>query len=99
MEEYLMPEMTHRQRVQTALNHQSPDLVPVDFGTGGNTSPVPEVYKKLTAVYKLDEPIRMDLVPHMMRLAIVDERILQDLDIDTRPIYMKPILKGIRQCK
>lgn len=94
-----MPEMTHRQRVQASLNHQSPDLVPVDFGTGGNTSPVPEVYKKLTAIYKLDEPIQMDLVPHMMRLANVDERILQDLDIDTRPIYMNPILEGIRQCE
>jgi len=93
-----MHNMTHRQRVQTALNHQSPDMVPLDFGTGGNTSPVPEVYKKIAAIYKLDEPVQSGLVPHMMRLAIVDERILEDLDIDTRPIYMNPVQKGIRSC-
>ncbi|HEX7555619.1 MAG TPA: hypothetical protein VF338_03265, partial [Leptolinea sp.] len=93
-----MPDMTHRQRVQAALNHQSPDLIPIDFGTGGNTSPVPEVYKKLAAIYKLDEPIQTNMVPHMMRLSVVDERILIDLDIDTRPIYMNPVQDGIRPC-
>ena len=40
----------------------------------------------------------MELVPHMMRLAVVDERILQDLDIDTRPIYMNAVKDGIRPC-
>ena len=46
-----MPQMSHRQRVRTALNHQEPNLVPLDFGTGGNTSPVPEVYEKLGIAY------------------------------------------------
>ncbi len=91
-----MSPMTHRQRVKAALNHQEPDLVPLDLGTGGNTSPVPEVYEKLCALYGLDYQLR--LVPHMMRLAVVDERILQALDIDTRPIYMHPSPGRTRPC-
>ncbi len=88
--------LSHRQRVQTALEHREPDAVPLDFGTGGNTSPVPEVYEKLAAIYKI--PYDLKCVPHIMRLAIVDDRILQDLDIDTRPIYMHPVPYRHRPC-
>ncbi len=88
--------MSHRLRVITALNHQEPDRVPLDLGTGGNTSPVPEIYEKLAKYYQIDQPLK--LVPHIMRLAVVDERILQDLDIDTRPVYMNPVSTGIRPC-
>jgi len=84
-----MNQMTHRQRVQAALDHQEPDCVPLDLGTGGNTSPVPEVYEKLAAIFHI--PYELKLVSHIMRLATVDERILQNLDIDTRPIYMHPV--------
>jgi uroporphyrinogen decarboxylase len=91
-----MISMSHRQRVQTALEHREPDFVPLDFGTGGNTSPVPEVYAKLAAIYHI--PCNLKLVPHIMRLAVVDERILQDLDIDTRPIYMHPVPHRHRPC-
>jgi hypothetical protein len=79
-----------------ALNHQEPDRVPLDFGTGGNTSPVPEVYAGIAAHFGVLAPLR--LIPHMMRLAQVDERILQALDIDTRPIYMNPSSAGRRPC-
>ncbi len=88
--------MSHRQRLQAALDHQEPDLVPLDFGTGGNTSPVPEVYEKLCGLYGIE--YQLELVPHMMRLAVVDERILQRLDIDTRPIYMNPVKASQRPC-
>jgi uroporphyrinogen decarboxylase len=79
-----------------ALNHQEPDRVPLDFGTGGNTSPTPEVYSQLAKIYQVKGPVQY--VPHMMRLAQVDEIILQALEIDTRPIYMNPVSKGIRPC-
>jgi uroporphyrinogen decarboxylase len=95
-QELLMELMTHRQRVQTALAHREPDSVPLDFGTGGNTSPVPEVYEKLCAILGVD--YQLQLVPHMMRLAVPDERILQLLDIDTRPIYMNPVPDSVRPC-
>lgn len=91
-----MLKMSHRQRVATALNHQEPDAVPMDLGTGGNTSPVPEVYQRLTHLLKF--PYKFKPVPHIMRLATVDERILQYLDIDTRPIYMNTSQVGVRPC-
>jgi len=90
----LMTTMTHRQRVQAALDHREPDLVPIDFGTGGNTSPVPEVYRELAQHYAIEPSLQ--LVPHIMRLAVVDECILQELDIDTRPVYMAPAHQGQR---
>jgi uroporphyrinogen decarboxylase len=88
--------MTPRQRVQTALNHQEPDLVPLDFGTGGNSAPVPELYEKLVQLYDIEPAVQ--LVPHIMRLAVVDERILTALDIDTRPLSMSPVRRRIRSC-
>jgi uroporphyrinogen decarboxylase len=91
-----MRTMTHRQRVEASLDHREPDFVPLDFGTGGNTSPVPEAYEKLCAYFGIEYQLK--LVPHMMRLAMVDERILQSLDIDTRPVYMNPVPRGIRPC-
>jgi hypothetical protein len=36
--------LSHRQRLWMALNYREPDRVPLDLGTRGNTSPVPEVY-------------------------------------------------------
>ena len=91
-----MATISHRQRLQWTLNHQEPDRVPLDFATGGNTSPTPEVYSRLAQIYQVQAPV--EYVPHMMRLARVDETILQDLKIDTRPIYMNPVSKGIRPC-
>jgi uroporphyrinogen decarboxylase len=94
--ESLMHMISHRQRLRTALDHQEPDKVPLDFGTGGNTSPAPEVYRTLCAL--LGVPYELRLVPHIMRLAIPDERVLQALDIDTRPVYMNPVVTHIRPC-
>jgi uroporphyrinogen decarboxylase len=88
--------MTHRWRVQTALDHEEPDCVPLDLGTGGNSAPVPEMYERLMGLYGLRSEVR--LVPHMLRLAVVDEEILQDLDIDTRAVSMRPVRHGLRPC-
>lgn len=92
-----MAKMSHRERLRSALNHQEPDLVPLDFGTGGNTSPAPEVYERLCA--RLGVPYELNLAPHIMRLAAPDERVLQALDIDTRPVYMNPVHTHVRPCK
>jgi uroporphyrinogen decarboxylase len=96
MEDLTLSSMTHRQRVQAALAHREPDRVPLDLGTGGNSSPVPEVYARLAASYGLQTELQ--LVPHMLRLAVVDESILRDLDIDTRPVSMRPVRRGLRPC-
>lgn len=89
-----MAPMTPRARVVAALNHQEPDCVPLDLGTGGNTSAVPEAYQNLTAYLGL--PASAGLLPHTLRLARMDEAVLQALDIDTRPVYMRPARRGAR---
>ena len=91
-----MSAMTPRERVRTALDHREPDMVPLDLATGGNSAPVPESYGRLAGHFGVESELR--LVPHMLRLAVVDERILQELDIDTRPISMRPTRRGVRPC-
>ncbi len=91
-----MSAMTPRQRVEVALNHCEPDRVPLDLGTGGSSSPVPEAYARLAAYFKVTAPARP--VTHMLRLSTVDETILRALEIDTRPVYMRPTQRGIRPC-
>ncbi len=58
--------------------------------------PCPSSSSALAAHYGLPAPDRM--LMHIMRLTPVDERILCDLDIDTRAVYMGPVKKGIRPC-
>jgi uroporphyrinogen decarboxylase len=91
-----MVSMTSRHRVTIALNHEEPDLVPLDFSTGGNSSPVPEFYHELLDYWGLAAEVRP--LPHMLRLAVVDERVLQSLEIDTRPVGMRPATRGRRLC-
>ncbi len=92
-----MTTMTPRQRVIAALEHREPDRVPLDFGTIGVSSPVPEMYGRLASHYHLCGPVR--LAVHGLRLAEVDEVILRDLKIDTRPIGMLPRAKPTRPCE
>lgn len=42
-----MAEMTPRERVWAAVNHQEPDRVPLDIGGGSSTSIVVEGYENL----------------------------------------------------
>jgi uroporphyrinogen decarboxylase len=80
--------MTHRARVIAALNHREPDRVPLDFGTGTSSTTVPEAHERLSRFLNLAGPTR--LMPSALRLSFVDERILRYLDIDTRPVMMRP---------
>lgn len=79
-----------------ALSHREPDRVPLDLGTGGSSSPVPEAYARLAAYFGVSAPAQP--VTHTLRLSTVDETILQALGIDTRPVYMRPARRGKRSC-
>ena len=77
--------MTPRQRLLTALNHQEPDKVPLDLG--GNQTGIHHVaYRKLLDRYGIEEDVCiMDVV---QQLAAPSERVLTQLEIDTR--YIRP---------
>lgn len=52
--------MTSRERVQAALNHQSPDYVPIDFGSTTVTGIHCKIVEALRAHYGLDKhPVRI----------------------------------------
>ena len=77
--------MTHRERVVAALRHEQPDRVPIDLGGTRDSSIVVEGYERLKAHFGIQgEEV---LTSRMMRVVDVDERVLVDLDIDTRGVF------------
>jgi uroporphyrinogen decarboxylase len=77
--------MTHRERVIAAVSHQQPDTVPIDLGGTRDSSIVVEGYERLKNHFRIEGENK--LCDRMMRVVDVDERILRDLDIDTRSIF------------
>lgn len=52
--------MTSRQRVQAAVNHQTPDVLPVDFGSCATTGIAASLIYKLRRAYGLaDKPVKV----------------------------------------
>ena len=82
-----MTEMTSRERVVAALNHQEPDRVPLDIGGGASTSMIAEGYAKLKQKLGVEaEPRDMNKI---FRMAWLDESVMQRLGSDCRPITNK----------
>jgi len=77
--------MTHRERALSALNHEQPDKVPIDFGGTIDTSITVGGYERLKRRFRVEGENRISSM--MMQVVDVDERILQALDIDTRPVF------------
>jgi uroporphyrinogen decarboxylase len=74
--------MTPRDRVKTALNHQEPDRVPIDF-SGHRSSGINAIaYARLRDYLGLPrKPIRVyDIIQQM---AVVDEDVLERFNVDT----------------
>ena len=76
--------VTHRERLLKALNHETPDRVPMDLGSTRVTSIAAAEYEKVKAHFGVDKPTR--IIDRIMQTAAVDEEILVALDIDTRGI-------------
>jgi uroporphyrinogen decarboxylase len=77
--------MTGKERLETALNHREPDRVPFDLGSMPFTGIVKVAYRAYDA-YKglgLGEPDTQDV---KQQLARCDPRLLDLLDVDTRPV-------------
>ena len=74
--------MTPRQRVLAALNHQSPDRVPIDFGGHRSSGIAAIAYRKLRQALGLPERVVRVYDP-VQQLAIVDEDVLDRFRVDT----------------
>lgn len=74
--------MNSRERVLTALNHEQPDRVPVDFGGHRSSGIAAMAYRKLRDALRLEErPIRV--YDPIQQLAIIDDDVLDRFGIDT----------------
>ncbi|MBT3272231.1 MAG: uroporphyrinogen decarboxylase [Spirochaetales bacterium] len=80
--------MTHRERVQIALNHQEPDRIPRDLG-GRVSSMMEDAYNQLKAHLELDECGYDTVNQDWFTVEEIDERLLTNFDIDFRRIFLK----------
>lgn len=83
-----MAEMTPRERVWAAVNHQEPDRVPLDIGGGSSTGVVVEGYERLKEYLGISgQPREMNKI---FRVALADESVMQRLGSDCRPLGLRP---------
>lgn len=78
--------MTAKERVQSALNHQAPDYIPVDFGSTSVTGIHCKVVEALREHYGLDRhPVRV-IEPFQM-LGEVEEDLQAVIGVDCVPVF------------
>lgn len=84
--------MNSRERVRTSLNHQEPDLIPLDLG--GNQSSIHiKAYKRLLNYLKIEDK-NIKYADFVQQIAAPCEKLLQKFNIDTR--YVRPLGGMIR---
>jgi len=83
-----MKEMTSRERVLAALNHEEPDRVPVDIGSSITTTMVLAGYKKLKKYLGINESPNI-VISRMFQSVKMDERILKRFQVDFRPVFYR----------
>lgn len=76
--------MTPRERVLAALNHQTPDRIPIDLG-GNQTGIHKFAYQSLIDRLGLDQEI--EIMDAVQQLARPSEAVLQRLRVDTRYVH------------
>ncbi|MEW6744608.1 MAG: uroporphyrinogen decarboxylase family protein [Planctomycetota bacterium] len=76
--------MTPRQRLLAALNHETPDRVPIDLG-GNQTGIHKAAYQTLIDLLGLDE--KVEIMDAVQQLARPSEAVLQRLRVDTRYVH------------
>ncbi len=82
-----MATFTHRQRVVAALNHQEPDRVPLELGSGTNTTMTKIAHENLARHLGFANPSER-LLDRMQQIVAVDERIMERFDTDIRPVFL-----------
>lgn len=73
---------TSRERILTALNHKTPDRIPIDFSGHRSSGIAAVVYPKLRRLLGLPEKT-VRVYDVIQQLAIIDEDVLDILGVDT----------------
>jgi uroporphyrinogen decarboxylase len=81
--------MNSRERVLTALLHQPPDRVPIDFGSTVDTTIMAMAYPDLRKHLGLG-PVRTRVSDIYQQTALVDEDVRQALGADLFPVFYEP---------
>jgi uroporphyrinogen decarboxylase len=83
-----MAKMTHRERVKAAVDHRTPDRVPLDIGGSNVTTMVDTAYERLKAYLGIEaETVYLS---KRARLVVLDDVTAQRLGTDTRPLFLGP---------
>ena len=82
-----MKELTSRERVSKALNHQEPDRVPVDLG-GYQSGITAYAYERLKEKLRITSPTQ--IMERNQQLAEIEEEVLQRFGVDTRYVFLRP---------
>ena len=78
---------THRERVLAALDHQEADRIPLELGSGTNTTLTLDAHLRLARHLGIEDP-QYQMVDRMQQIVTVDERILRAFDTDFRPVLL-----------
>jgi len=80
-----MTELTSRERVARALDHEEPDRVPMDIGGGNSTTLLVETYENLVEHLGVEQH-DVQVGSKVDRTTILSEKVLMTLGSDVRPI-------------
>jgi uroporphyrinogen-III decarboxylase len=86
--------MTPRERILKSLSHQSPDRIPVDFGSTAVTGIHVWIVEKLREYFGLERKLVKVIEPYQM-LGEMDEELLDALEIDTIGVIGRSNMFGI----
>jgi uroporphyrinogen decarboxylase len=81
--------MNHRQRVLTALCHQEPDRVPIDFGATGDSTIMAVGYQELRKHLGLT-PSTTRVIDVFQHTAVIEQDVRLALGVDVMPVFDEP---------
>ena len=84
-----MSNLTSRERILRAINHNEPDRVPIDLGGMDSTGITAKAYQNLKDYLGIDEGIPQVYDPYQ-QVVRVEEPILERVRADVLPIPLEP---------
>ena len=81
--------MNSRERIRKALNLEEPDRVPIDFGQDFHNGINEGAYTNLLSHLVINDSGPVKVWDPMQRLAVVDQRVLERFQVDTRYFFAR----------